>query len=337
LDGDPKNVDAFINSSRYKDENVPSRTKIRNSANELAKLLEETNEIEEALVEDEKVLTQIERKLIEDEEEETEEEDVEGEDEDEDSMIVAVAAGVGGFFILMTLLLAVCCINKMRSVRSESARDTKNRRPVEANPQEQTFERLDFTHTSIGTLKRQKKLGELHHRQQQQQHHHHHSVTVVNNGATSIVVNAPETGSLAPGDMTSSEIAPSSMGTLRTYLEKSHHTVKNSCLAGNDSDFRNTSSDIDSIESSNPPKPSSKIITVINEKKKYGGYQELATRDRSNYSTSSTASSCGGDHVTMGSKVIKGHHVIMEEDVKGGGAPPAYETITRSRDSVIDL
>ena len=69
-------------------------------------MLEETNQIEEALEEDEKVLGEIERKL-------EEEDEVEGEDEDEDSMIVAVAAGVGGFFILMTLLLAVCCINKM--------------------------------------------------------------------------------------------------------------------------------------------------------------------------------------------------------------------------------
>ena len=132
--------------------------------------------------------------------------------------------------------------------------------------------------------------------------------------------------------MTSSEIAPSSMGTLRTYIDRSNTTMVKNCLAGNESDFRNTSSDIDSIESSNPPK---KIINhVIAEKKKYSGYQELATRDRSNYSSSSTASSC--EHV-MGigappTQKPKQHHVILEE-----GAPPAYETITRSRDSVIDL
>lgn len=223
------------------------------------------------------------------------EEEIEKED---NTMIIAIAAGVGCLFMLSVLLVVACCISRKRARRRHESNREKHRK-VEANPAEQTFERLDFTHASVGTAKRQKKLESQ----------------------------KPESG-----DVTSSEIAPSSMGTLRTYIDRSNTTMVKNCLAGNESDFRNTSSDIDSIESSNPPK---KIINhVIAEKKKYSGYQELATRDRSNYSSSSTASSC--EHV-MGigappTQKPKQHHVILEE-----GAPPAYETITRSRDSVIDL
>lgn len=221
-------------------------------------------------------------------------------DEEENTMIIAIAAGVGCLLMLSILTTVACCISRKRARRRQESTREKHRR-VEANPAEQTFERLDFTHASTGTSKRQKKLAE----------------------------STKQTG--AEGDVTSSEIAPSSMGTLRTYIDRSNTTMVKNCLAGNESDFRNTSSDIDSIESSNPPK---KIINhVIAEKKKYSGYQELATRDRSNYSSSSTASSC--EHVMgIGAPPVKPatHHVIMEE-----GAPPAYETITRSRDSVIDL
>lgn len=224
-------------------------------------------------------------------------------DEEENTMIIAIAAGVGCLLMLSILTTVACCISRKRARRRQESTREKHRR-VEANPAEQTFERLDFTHASTGTSKRQKKMAES---------------------------TKQQTG-VGEGDVTSSEIAPSSMGTLRTYIDRSNTTMVKNCLAGNESDFRNTSSDIDSIESSNPPK---KIINhVIAEKKKYSGYQELATRDRSNYSSSSTASSC--EHV-MGIGAIPPikpatHHVIMEE-----GAPPAYETITRSRDSVIDL
>jgi len=222
-------------------------------------------------------------------------------EEEDNTMIIAIAAGVGCLLMLTILTTVACCISRKRARRRQESTREKHRR-VEANPAEQTFERLDFTHASTGTSKRQKKMAE----------------------------STKQTG--AEGDVTSSEIAPSSMGTLRTYIDRSNTTMVKNCLAGNESDFRNTSSDIDSIESSNPPK---KIINhVIAEKKKYsGGYQELATRDRSNYSSSSTASSC--EHVMgIGAPPVKPatHHVIMEE-----GAPPAYETITRSRDSVIDL
>jgi len=226
-------------------------------------------------------------------------------DAEENTMIIAIAAGSGCLLMLSLLLGVACCISRKRARRRQETSREKHRR-VEANPVEQTFERLDFTHASIGTSKRQKKTNEQ---------------TSQPGGAQGV----------NEGDVTSSEMAPSSMGTLRTYIDRSNTTMVKNCLAGNESDFRNTSSDIDSIESSNPPK---KMINhVIAEKKKYSGYQELATRDRSNYSSSSTASSC--EHVMgIGAPQPKPttHHVILEE-----GAPPAYETITRSRDSVIDL
>jgi len=222
-------------------------------------------------------------------------------DAEENTMIIAIAAGAGCLLMLSLLLGVACCISRKRARRRQETSREKHRR-VEANPVEQTFERLDFTHASIGTSKRQKKTEQT-----------------------------SQPGAQGEGDVTSSEMAPSSMGTLRTYIDRSNTTMVKNCLAGNESDFRNTSSDIDSIESSNPPK---KMINhVIAEKKKYSGYQELATRDRSNYSSSSTASSC--EHVMgIGGPQPKPttHHVILEE-----GAPPAYETITRSRDSVIDL
>lgn len=235
-------------------------------------------------------------------ESELEEKEIDNEIKDEEStMIIAIAAGVGCLFMLSVLLLAACCVSrKRRRARHESNREKQRR--VEANPAEQTFERLDFNQ-SIGTSKRQKKKAE-------------------SEGAK------PAEG----GDVTSSEMAPSSMGTLRTYIDRSNATMVKHCLAGNESDFRNTSSDIDSIESSNPPK--GKMHAIHEKKKKYSGYQELATRERSNYSSSSSGSSC--EHV-MGIGPMKTapttHHVIVEET----GAPPAYETLTRSRDSVIDL
>jgi len=230
-------------------------------------------------------------------------------DAEENTMMIAIAAGAGCLLMLSILLGVACCISRKRARRRQETTREKHRR-VEANPVEQTFERLDFTHASIGTSKRQKKKAE--------------QTSSSQPGGTGSGVNE--------GDVTSSEMAPSSMGTLRTYIDRSNTTIVKNCLAGNESDFRNTSSDIDSIESSNPPK---KMINhvIIAEKKKYSGYQELATRDRSNYSSSSTASSC--EHVMgIGAPQPKAttHHVILEE-----GAPPAYETITRSRDSVIDL
>lgn len=210
----------------------------------------------------------------------------EEEEEKEETMIVAIAAGIGGFFILMILLVTACCISRRRR-NSENVTTLPKRRTVEANPVEQTFERLDFSSASIGTTKRMKKAERM-----------------------------------KEIEVTSSEIAPSSMGTLRTFVDRSTH-AKTNPTGGNESDFRNTSSDIDSIESSNPPK-SSKIITVISEKQKY---ELLATRDRSNYSSSSTSSSCDP-------KMTRNDRVINMEAAK---PPPAYETITRSRDSVIDL
>jgi len=218
----------------------------------------------------------------------------EEEEERENKMIVAIAAGIGGFFILMILLVTACCISRRRR-NSESVTTLPKRRTVEANPVEQTFERLDFSNASIGTTKRMKKAKEIH-------------------------------------EVTSSEIAPSSMGTLRTFVDRSTHAKTGGCSSngvggGNESDFRNTSSDIDSIESSNPPKSTSKIITVISEKQKY---ELLSTRDRSNYSSSSTTSSCD----QSANKVQTNHRIVNIEEAK---PPPAYETITRSRDSVIDL
>lgn len=220
----------------------------------------------------------------------------EEEEEREDKMIVAIAAGIGGFFILMILLVTACCISRRRR-NSEAVTTLPKRRTVEANPVEQTFERLDFSTASIGTTKRMKKAKEIH-------------------------------------EVTSSEIAPSSMGTLRTFVDRSTHAKTGACSSngvggGNESDFRNTSSDIDSIESSNPPKSTSKIITVISEKQKY---ELLSTRDRSNYSSSSTTSSC--DQSGSANKVQANHRIVNIEEAK---PPPAYETITRSRDSVIDL
>lgn len=204
-------------------------------------------------------------------------------------MILAIAAGIGGFFILMILLVTACCISRKRR-NSDTSGTLPKRRTVEANPVEQTFERLDFSTKSIGTTKRMKKAA-------------------LNQAA---------------GDVTSSEIAPSSMGTLRTFVERSQITK-----TGNESDFRNTSSDIDSIESntmSNTKLPKSiPIMSVVNEKQtKYGGYQELATRDQSGYSTS-TGSSCDPSHpqISTSNNTPK--------------PPPNYETINRSRDSVIDL
>jgi len=220
----------------------------------------------------------------------------EEEEEREEKMIVAIAAGIGGFFILMILLVTACCISRRRR-NSEAVTTLPKRRTVEANPVEQTFERLDFSNASIGTTKRMKKAKEIH-------------------------------------EVTSSEIAPSSMGTLRTFVDRSTHAKTGGCSSngvggGNESDFRNTSSDIDSIESSNPPKSTSKIITVISEKQKY---ELLSTRDRSNYSSSSTTSSC--DQSGSANKVQTNHRIVNIEEAK---PPPAYETITRSRDSVIDL
>lgn len=210
--------------------------------------------------------------------------------------MVAIAAGIGGFFILMILLITACCISKRRRSGDNSGTLPK-RRTVEANPVEQTFERLDFTTKSIGTMKRSKKAAQ----------------------------------NQAAGDVTSSEIAPSSMGTLRTFVERSQITK-----TGNESDFRNTSSDIDSIESNTISNPNPKLpksipnMSVVSEKQtkypgaKYGGYQELATRDQSGYSTS-TGSSCDPTHPP----ITGVNHVT--------NPPPNYETINRSRDSVIDL
>merc|ERR1711976_680389 len=114
-------------------------------------------------------------------------------DAEENTMIIAIAAGSGCLLMLSLLLGVACCISRKRARRRQETSREKHRR-VEANPVEQTFERLDFTHASIGTSKRQKKANEQ--------------------------TSQPGAQGVNEGDVTSSEMAPSSMGTLRTYIDR---------------------------------------------------------------------------------------------------------------------
>lgn len=123
------------------------------------------------------------------------------------------------------------------------------------------------------------------------------------------------------------------MGTMRTFVQTSNQKPVSHIAI--DSDFRNTSSDVDSIESSNATSNNHKLATktisqviekgaLVTKVNTYG-YQELPTREQSSHAsyTTSNSSSAPSDH-----KII---------DQKDTNYLPPYETITRSKDSVIDL
>lgn len=205
-------------------------------------------------------------------------------------LVIGLAAGLGALLVMVLLMIATCCvIHKRREERNNVS--TVIKRPAEANPVEQTFERVVFNRDLNGSRKFEKKsIGNT-------------------------------------GDQTVSELAPSSMGTMRTFVQISNQKPVSHIAI--DSDFRNTSSDVDSIESSNATsnlahKPT--ILAQVIEKKatvakvNTYGYQELPTREiSSHYSTSSSSQSENKDHKNAASYDMP------------------YETITRSKDSVINL
>ena len=167
------------------------------------------------------------------------------------------------------------------------------KRPVESNPVEQTFERVDFNRQSDS---------------------------------------APKEKNRNPAEQTISELAPSSMGTMRTFVQISNQKPVSTIAI--DSDFRNTSSDVDSIESSNASNLKPKMAmaqvmekkTAIVAKVNTYGYQELPTREQSSAYSTSNSSSAPSEH-----------KVKLHSEKESSGYLPPYETITRSKDSVIDL
>ena len=196
------------------------------------------------------------------------------------------------------------------------------KRPVEKNPVEQTFERVDFNRQPVGPdrLRNQKAtLG-------------------------------------SSGDQTISELAPSSMGTMRTFVQISNQAKPVSHVAI-DSDFRNTSSDVDSIESSNATsatggavaanqivakKKMAQVIeksAIVTSKVNTYGYQELPTRDQSSHASYSTSSQSEvGQRATGENRVgSSGPNAHPWSEAKEQSYLPPFETITRSKDSVIDL
>lgn len=226
--------------------------------------------------------------------------------EESNMLVVGLAVGLGVLFIIIAIIVAACCVLRKRKEAAERNVSTQ-KRPVEKNPVEQTFERVDFNRqTRPDRLRNQKAtLG-------------------------------------SSGDQTISELAPSSMGTMRTFVQISNQAKPVSHVAI-DSDFRNTSSDVDSIESSNgtsatgganiqanqivAKKKMAQVIeksAIVTSKVNTYGYQELPTRDQSSHASYSTSSS---------SQI--GHQKAAES--KDQSYLPPFETITRSKDSVIDL
>lgn len=214
-------------------------------------------------------------------------------------LVIGLAAGLGALLVVAILTITTCCIvHKRRVERTTLSNATK--RPVESNPVEQTFERVDFNRKTI----------------------------------TNCVIRKDKNPVSTLGDQnTISELAPSSMGTMRTFVQISNQKPVSHIAI--DSDFRNTSSDVDSIESSNatsnarpPPKVMTKVIekSAMVAKVNTYGYQELPTRDQSSHASYSTSNS---------STVPSDHKIILEQ--KDTNYLPPYETITRSKDSVIDL
>lgn len=214
-------------------------------------------------------------------------------------LVIGLAAGLGALLVVAILTITTCCIVHKRRVERTN-RNNNLKRPVESNPVEQTFERVDFNRQ-----------------------------TILNN-----CVKKPNPTLTSGGDQTISELAPSSMGTMRTFVQISNQKPVSHIAI--DSDFRNTSSDVDSIESSNatsnprpPPKTMAQVIekSAMVAKVNTYGYQELPTREQSSHASYSTSNS---------STVPSDHKIIDQKTIDGNYLPP-YETITRSKDSVIDL
>lgn len=205
-------------------------------------------------------------------------------------LVIGLAAGLGAVLVVTILTITTCCIMQKRR---EERRTKMAKRPVESNPVEQTFERVDFNRQSDS---------------------------------------APKEKNANPADQTISELAPSSMGTMRTFVQISNQKPVSTIAI--DSDFRNTSSDVDSIESSNASnlKPKMAMAQVIEKKTAIVakvntyGYQELPTREQSSAYSTSNSSSAPSEH-----------KVKLHDQKESSSYLPPYETITRSKDSVIDL